>query len=102
MSSLFESINQPNPKDLALSEALKILTDKFNEITEFNKHELKAISLLQTDEYLKELLDFYLPNKKHLKRKYAVEILKAFDMCSRERQLEKGFIDKIIHRNERY
>lgn len=96
----FGTINQDNPKDKALSEALKILTDKFEQITEFSTKELKALSIIQTDKYLEGLITFYVANKRHVKRKYASEILKAFEMCSREKT-DKGLMDKILRR-ERY
>ena len=97
--NIFNKVNQQNPKDLALSKALELLTHLFDNITEFNKSELKSISLLQNDKYMKDMLTFFLLNKKHLKRKYSAEILKAFEMCSRDYNPDKSLMDKIIHRD---
>jgi len=96
--NIFNKVNQQNPKDIALSKALELLTHLFDNITEFNKSELKSISLLQNDKYMKDMLVFFLGNKKHLKRKYSAEILKAFEMCSRDYNPDKSLMDKILHR----
>ena len=98
--SMFRGLDQTNPKDVALSKALELLTQLFNNITEFNKTELKSISLIQNDRYMKDMLTFFLQNKKHLKRKYSKEILKAFEMCSRDYNPNKSLIDKMFKRNE--
>ena len=97
--AMFENVDQQNPKDIALSKALELLTHLFDNITEFNKSELKSISLLQNDKYMKDMLVFFLGNKKHLKRKYSAEILKAFEMCSRDYNPEKSLTDKIFRRD---
>ena len=96
--NIFKNVNQQNPKDLALSKALELLSRLFDNITEFNKSELKSISLLQNDKYMSDMLVFFLQNKKHLKRQYSKEILKAFEMCSREYTPDKTLMDKIRHR----
>jgi len=98
--SMFKGIDQVNPKDIALSKALELLTHLFDNITEFNKTELKSISLIQNDKYMKDMLTFFLENKKHLKRQYSKEILKAFEMCSRDYNPDKSLIDKMFRRNE--
>lgn len=90
---------QESEKEKALAKALSELTVYFKEITEFSTKELKAISLLQTDQFLAKLLEFYVINKKHVKRKYSKEILKAFEMCSREPKIDKSLVDSFFHRN---
>lgn len=97
---IFRGIDQTNPKDIALSKALELLTHLFDNITEFSKTELKSISLIQNDKYMKDMLTFFLENKKHLKRKYSKEILKAFEMCSRDYNPNKSLMDKMFKRNE--
>ncbi|MBY9008139.1 MAG: hypothetical protein KGD63_15470 [Candidatus Lokiarchaeota archaeon] len=99
VENIFKSVNQQNPKDEALSKAVELLTHLFDNITEFNKSELKSISLLQNDKYMKDMLTFFLLNKKHLKRQYSKEILKAFEMCSRDYTPDKTLMDKILRRD---
>lgn len=60
---------------IVLSELVPLLKT----ITEFKQSDLKAISLLQTDKYMKQMLEFYIANLKHIDRKHASEILQAFE-----------------------
>lgn len=96
MSGILENINQESQREIALSKALEKLTDLFTAITEFSNKELKSISLLQTNKYLKDLLSFYVLNKKHVKRKYAKEILKAFDLSTRDSTVNKKLLNRIL------
>ena len=80
---IFESVERKQDKmDVALASSLKILIGYVKEITEFNNSELKAISLIQTDKYLKKMLEYYVKNKKHLKRRHSKEIMKALENVS--------------------
>ena len=81
--SVFNPIQQKEKKtEIELAQSLNTLTNLLKEITEFSSYELKSISLLQSDKYLKELLTFFIANKKHIKRKYSKEILDALDKIS--------------------
>jgi vacuolar-type H+-ATPase subunit I/STV1 len=99
MDDIFQGLGNTNPKEVALSEALKSLTVLFTEITEFSTRELKALSLIQNDKYLSNMVKFYVKNKKHLSRKYAKEILQAYEMMSREPKIT-GIMNKL--RRERF
>lgn len=96
--SHFQSVDQTNPKDKAIAEALNKLIGKFDIITEFNPYELKALSILQTDKYLTNMLKFFVVNKKHIKRKYANEILEAMEKCTRESQQDKKMLSRLLRR----
>jgi len=67
--------NNENQKDKVLANSFEKIITLFENITEFNNRELKNISLLLTNKYYAKLLSFYILNKKHLKRKYAKEII---------------------------
>ena len=83
ISDIFEGITNKNDQlDVALAKSLKDLVKYIKDITEFNQFELKAISLIQTDKYMKDLLGFYIANKKHLKRRHSKEILTALKSIS--------------------
>ncbi len=80
MSKFFEKVDD-KPKDgtieITLAKSLEKLVDMLSNTTEFNANELKAISILYSDKYLKALLEFLESNRKHLKRKHSAEILQA-------------------------
>lgn len=85
MSDIFKQFitsNVGNQKDSRLLDIVEKLVDILGTITEFNTSELMAISVLQTDKYYTEILDFYIRNKKHIKRKHAKEILEALNKIS--------------------
>lgn len=74
---IFKKIDENEKNEKQIIQLLtRILTD-LEGITEFNERELKAISILETDPFFKEYLDFYILNKKHIKRKHSKEILEA-------------------------
>lgn len=78
--------NEPE-KDSNQEFELKIglvreVLEQVKQITEFNEQELKAISMIQNDRYLQELLVFYIANKKHIRRKFSKEILDVFGKIS--------------------
>lgn len=78
--SIFKKLEQKtsNPNEKMLGKALLGLVDELKQITEFGERELKILSLFSHDNIIQELLlEYYLPNKKHRKRKHAPEILKA-------------------------
>lgn len=81
--SLFESISEnkdnTTKRDLLILDLLKDLMVEVKGITEVNQNELKALSLIESDEFLKDLLSFYSSNKKHVKRKYSKEIIQIFE-----------------------
>lgn len=60
-----------------LGKALDKLIDLLSNVTELTQDELKAYTLFQDDDIVQELMKEYLPNKKHLKRKFVKEILLA-------------------------
>jgi len=94
--------------ELVLAQSLKEMVELFKGITEFNNRQLLPISLLQTDKYFAELLSFYIENKKHIKRKYAKEIIIIFEHIAKtigarlndsQLESEKGFMN--LFRNNR-
>lgn len=68
---------QNNEIDSKIAESLNLLVGGIINITEFSDKELKAISILSTDRRLNNYLKVMLVNKKHIKRKHSVELLKA-------------------------
>lgn len=80
--SLFEKLNESKDnttkRDILILDMIKELIAEVKGITEISESELKAISLIETDKYLKDLLEFYDLNKKHVKRKYSKEIIEIF------------------------
>ena len=72
-----------------LIDLMLLLTQEVSEITEFNKRELKAISILSINPFMRRFftsndtknLD-YIDNKKHLKRKHSKELLKLVKYIS--------------------
>lgn len=75
--SLFENVETQSDM-LELIKLLQDLAKKIDNITEFSDSELKAISILESDSYLSELLSFYKINKKHIKRKHSLELIEIF------------------------
>lgn len=91
--SLFDQNNKnskSSPIDETIANSLRDLIELLKNVTEFKPNELKAISLLQTDEYLKNMLDFYILNKKHIKRKHSKEILEAIKYLSEALQVKQS------------
>ncbi len=80
MSGLFDVIeSQKSDKSSEYNhETIKRFIQLIEGFTEFNDSELKAISLIQTDKYIEDLLVYYIQNKKHVKRKFAREVIEAF------------------------
>lgn len=90
---MFEPIS--NDSKAKQIELLYLLTQKIDEITEFSESELKAISILESDKYLSDLLTFYKNNKKHVKRKHANELLEAFRAVAKTlEEKEQGWLKK--------
>lgn len=74
---IFKQIEEKESEDDKIYQLLNRILDSLDKITEFNDRELKAISILETDPFFKEYLDFFIQNKKHIKRKHSKEILRA-------------------------
>lgn len=73
--SIFSKIENQN--SIKIVDLLQQILNSINEITEFNERELKAISILETDPFFQEYLEFFIDNKKHVKRKHARELLES-------------------------
>lgn len=73
--SIFSKIENQN--SIKIIDLLQQILNSINEITEFNERELKAISILETDPFFQEYLEFFIDNKKHVKRKHARELLES-------------------------
>jgi len=88
--SLFEKISEnkdnTTKRDLLILDLIKDLMNEVKGITELSETELKSISLIKTDTYLNDLLKFYESSKKHVKRKYAAEIIEIFKEIARVMQ----------------
>jgi len=74
---IFKQIEEKESENDKIYQLLNRILDSLDKITEFNDRELKAISILETDPFFKEYLDFFIQNKKHIKRKHSKEILRA-------------------------
>ena len=74
---IFKQIEEKESENDKIYQLLNRILDSLDKITEFNDRELKAISILETDPFFKEYLDFFIQNKKHIKRKHSKEILQA-------------------------
>ena len=96
---IFRIGENQSAKELAIAKALKGLTAKIDDITEFNTKELRAISILQTDKIYKKMFTFYLVNKKHLKRQFAKELLKFYELSTKEGIDKKHLLDRILRRD---
>jgi hypothetical protein len=66
-----------NNLENSLADSLNKLVEMLEGITEYSANELKALSILQSDRYLAAMLQNFVLNKKHVKRKHAAEILQA-------------------------
>lgn len=77
LDEIFQTIEKNETDKKQIIELLTRILSDLESITEFNDRELKAISILETDPYFKEYLDFFIQNKKHIKRKHSKEILEA-------------------------
>lgn len=90
---MFEPIS--NNEKIEQIKLIRDLLERIEEITEFSESELKAISILESDEYLSSLLSFYKINKKHVKRKHSSELLEALKAIAKSMQeLVVGGINK--------
>lgn len=62
-------IDVDNKKDSisekVLSESLTILVNEFTKAKDFNKRQIKAMSMLRTNSIFKELIDDWIENMKH-------------------------------------
>lgn len=74
-------------RDIMLLDMLRNLIKEVEQITEFNESELKALSLVETDQFLADLLIYYKANKKHVKRKYSAEIREVIDKIAQTAQM---------------
>lgn len=72
------NLNSESELDKSVSKALKKLTSMLDNITEYSKNDIMALSMIQTDPILKEMTNFFILNKKHIKRKHSKEILSAY------------------------
>lgn len=73
--SIFKKVEVNN--QIKIIELLDSLLSKIDQITEFSESELKAISIIQNDQFLSQYLNEYRLIKKHVKRKHAKELLEA-------------------------
>lgn len=88
---MIETDNSQNSNELKdkLLEQLASIVSQLKDITEFNNRELKAISVLSMNPFMRRFftsdksknLD-YVDNKKHLKRKYEKTLLKTITKIS--------------------
>lgn len=78
----FSQSSQSDVLRETLAKLMEQLTQALVNVTEFSSNELRAISMLQSDEYIAKLYDYYVKNKKHLKRKHSEEILSALEKVS--------------------
>lgn len=103
---MFENPQKEDKFRNTLANAIDKLVDKFENITEYNSYELKSLSLLQTDKYLRKMLTFFIDNKKHLNRKYAneiIELAKTFSESGRSNELDEkdGFFSRLFNKDSR-
>lgn len=61
---------------------LKRLLEDIENITEYSPQELKDISILSTFPQMQPYIKTYTPNKKHIKRKHAQELITALEKYS--------------------
>lgn len=80
--SIFSQIEKSSDIDSKIANSLEKLVNGILNITEFNQNELKAISVLLTDYRIREYLFPLLQNKKHIKRKHAVELQNSLKLIS--------------------
>lgn len=73
--SIFKKVEVNN--QIKIIELLDSLLSKIDQITEFSESELKAISIIQNDQFLSQYLNEYRLTKKHVKRKHSKELLEA-------------------------
>jgi len=98
-----DSINSLSEK--TLSKAVELLIKEFTRITNLNKREIKAISILQVDDTFKEITDIWIENRKHLKGNYGKQlhklIKKGFEGIGNIIQTEKqGLFQNIFNRDK--
>lgn len=86
---------------IVIANSIEKIVEYFNNITDFNSRELKAMSILMTNKYYANLLKFYIENKKHVKRKHAKEIMEALKIIAEaskidnEQENELGFLKRL-------
>lgn len=88
-----------------VSDSIKDLIEMIKNITEFNQNELKSLSMIQSIEPLEKLMHFYVINKKHLKRKHSMEVLRALKYVANavsglSNDDDKGFLSRIFSKKE--
>lgn len=84
ISDLITKSKTENVLDVALAKGLETLTTGLVNITEFSNYDLKAISVLQEVKHFVPYLNFYIHNKKHIRRKHAKELLTGIKHFSRK------------------
>jgi len=84
MSDIFSNIDQkPNPIDESLANALNVLTTALvSSTTNISKRELKAIAILKQNKFIWNLLQDYLPYKKHVNNNFEKSLQKAIARVS--------------------
>lgn len=103
---MVRNIEQINSSDSekALSDAIDKLVKEFSIAKNFNKRQIKAMSLLQTNRVCREIIVYWINNMKHLKgnyRKSCEKLLKeGFRSLGNIIKTEKeGFLSNLFHRN---
>jgi len=94
---------QESKTQIVIANSIEKIVKFFENITDFNSRELKAISILITNKYYANLLNFYIANKKHIKRKHAKEILEALKIISeplkiQENDKESNLLERILRK----
>jgi isocitrate dehydrogenase len=83
---IFENIESKKDEN-DVNKIISEVVDQMRDITEFSNSELKSISLCLTDRFLAEMLKYYISNKKHIKRKYAKELIKILEKLTQITQI---------------
>lgn len=83
--SIFDDIgsnNKENKTDKVLADSLSKLVGMMDNLTEYSNRQILPLSLLQANKYYAKYLEFYIKNKKHVKRKFSKELLKVITAIS--------------------
>lgn len=98
----FESNKQENVLEKAVANSLSKLVNYLDNLTEYGNRELKSISVIENDKYLRNLLTKYEKNKKHVNRKFSKEILKAIKLISNYQSKDdnSGIFSRLFNRGE--
>lgn len=94
-----KSLNNNDPREVALSKAIENLSTKIDAITEFDLRELRAISILFVDPIYREVFAYYLEHKKHLKRKFAKELTKFYELSTKDTSGNKKLLERLFRRD---